>query len=245
MKLPSASKELKAPQKPLRKVSRGAVRRIAVQGVGARMLVGEFAPGTPLPNEADWCRSFGVGRTAGRAAIKMLMGRGLVPSRPRVGSRALPRGQWTLLDRDVLCWHVAGAKQSHFLADMRQVREILEPETAAPAAADHSPGRLRAIDDASRRWPLPRPSPPGTTPTSGSTSRSCRPPATRSWRRSASSSNPRSAACSPTPRARRAMSAAPYPHQRILAAIRARRPDAARRAVRELLGDSSHVVGEV
>ncbi len=52
------------------------------QNIGARILNGEFAPGTLLPNEAELCRSFGVSRTAVRRGDhKMLMGKGLITSR--------------------------------------------------------------------------------------------------------------------------------------------------------------------
>jgi DNA-binding FadR family transcriptional regulator len=126
-RLKSASKALKGPADATRNGTRGSLHRSVAQDIGARILNGEFAPGTLLPNEAEWCKSFGVSRTAVREAIKMLMGKGLIISRPRIGSRVLPRAQWNLLDRDVLGWYVAAAKQSHFLAHMQQVREILEP----------------------------------------------------------------------------------------------------------------------
>ncbi|NJO37728.1 MAG: FadR family transcriptional regulator, partial [Rhizobiales bacterium] len=119
----SAPRPLKAPADATRNGTRGSLHRSVAQDIGARILNGEFAPGTLLPNEAEWCKSFGVSRTAVREAIKMLMGKGLIISRPRIGSRVLPRAQWNLLDRDVLGWYVAAAKQSHFLAHMQQVRE--------------------------------------------------------------------------------------------------------------------------
>ena len=144
------------PPTRLRKEPRGSLHRSVAQDIGARILNGEFAPGTLLPNEAEWCKSFGVSRTAVREAIKMLMGKGLIISRPRIGSRVLPRAQWNLLDRDVLGWYVAAAKQSHFLAHMQQVREILEPETAALAAANHTPSRCWRSRRPMRRWPRPR-----------------------------------------------------------------------------------------
>src|SRR5262245_55386407 len=103
----SASKALKAEPNASRKVTRGSLHRGVAQDIGARILNGEFAPGTLLPNEAEWWKSFGVSRTAVREAIKMLMGKGLIISRPHIGSRVLPRAQWNLLDRDVLGWYVA------------------------------------------------------------------------------------------------------------------------------------------
>ncbi len=83
------------------------LHHILAQDIGARILKGEFAPGSLLPREAEWGRSFGVSRTAVREAIKMLMAKGLIVSRPKIGSRVQPRSSWNLLDRDVLAWYCA------------------------------------------------------------------------------------------------------------------------------------------
>jgi DNA-binding FadR family transcriptional regulator len=118
------------------------------QDIGARILKGEFAPGTLLPNEAEWCRVYGVSRTAVREAIKMLAAKGLIVSRPKIGSRVQPRDAWNLLDRDVLVWYCAAADQHHFLANMQQLRQILEPEAAALAAENHTPAQFADIEAA-------------------------------------------------------------------------------------------------
>jgi DNA-binding FadR family transcriptional regulator len=236
----------KAPQKPLQKVSRGSLHRIVAQDIGARILGGEFAPGTLLPNEADWCRSFGVSRTAVREAIKMLMGKGLIISRPRIGSRVQPRELWNLLDRDVLGWYVAGAKQSHFLAHMQQVREILEPQTAALAAANHTAEQLKAIEEAYAAMAAAK--------------------TLAAWNdadvkfhfailQAAGNEllvplglvieSALGSMFTYTARQKGDVGRTLPGHQRILVAIRARRPDAARRAVRRLLRDTSRIVGQV
>ena len=137
----------KASAAPLQKV-RGSLHRSVAQDIGARILNGEFAPGTLLPNEAEWCASFGVSRTAVREAIKMLMAKGLILSRPKIGSRVQPRSQWNLLDRDVLAWYCAAANPIHFLIHMQQVREILEPETAALAATHRTDEQMAEIENA-------------------------------------------------------------------------------------------------
>ena len=130
---------------------RSSLHRSVAQDIGARILNGEFAPGTLLPNEAEWCASFGVSRTAVREAIKMLMAKGLILSRPKIGSRVQPRAAWNLLDRDVLTWYCAAANPTHFLVHMQQVREILEPETAALAATNRTEEQMAEIQDALAR----------------------------------------------------------------------------------------------
>jgi len=246
----SASHALKAPlkatQKPPQKTPRDSLHRSVAQDIGARILNGEFGPGTLLPNEAEWCKSFGVSRTAVREAIKMLMGKGLIISRPRIGSRVQPREQWNLLDRDVLAWYCAAAKQTHFLAHMQQVREILEPETAALAAANHTAEQLQAIEGAYAEMSAAK--------------------TLAAWNDAdvrfhfailQAAGNEllvplglviESALGSMftfTARQKGDVGRTLPGHERILVAIRARRPNAARQAVRRLLGDTSRIVEQV
>ena len=78
----------------------------------------------------------------------MLTAKGLIISRPKIGSRVQPKESWNLLDRDVLVWYCAAADRSHFLASMHQVRDILEPEAAALAAVNHTASQLKIIEQA-------------------------------------------------------------------------------------------------
>jgi DNA-binding FadR family transcriptional regulator len=236
----------KAVRETPRRTARDSLHRIVAQDIGARILGGEFAPGTLLPNEAEWCKSFGVSRTAVREAIKMLMGKGLIISRPRIGSRVLPREQWNLLDRDVLGWYCAAAKQSHFLAHMQQVREILEPETAALAAANHTAEQLRVIEQAFAEMAAAK--------------------TLAAWNEAdvrfhfailQAAGNellvPLGLVIESALGSMFAYTASQKGdvgrtlpgHERILVAIRARRPNAARQAVRRLLDDTSRIVGQV
>lgn len=120
------------------------------QDIGAKILRGDFAPGALLPNEAEWCNVYGVSRTAVREAIKMLAAKGLIVSRPKIGSRVRPRASWNLLDRDVLAWYWAASDQHRFLANVQEMREMLEPEVAALAALNHTAPQLAEIDAAYR-----------------------------------------------------------------------------------------------
>lgn len=129
-------------------VRKSSLHHQVAQDIGARILRGEFAPGDLLPNEAESCKSYGVSRTAVREAMKMLTAKGLILSRPKIGSRVQPRDSWNLLDRDVLVWYCAAANRNHFLASMQQVREILEPEAAALSAVNHTAAQLKIIDTA-------------------------------------------------------------------------------------------------
>jgi DNA-binding FadR family transcriptional regulator len=132
------------------RAKRGNLHHVVAEDIGARILKGEFAPGTLLPNEAEWCQAYKVSRTAVREAIRMLAAKGLVVARPKIGSRVEPRERWNLLDREVLSWYGAAMDREKFLMSIQEMRRIFEPEAAALAARNHTAQQMKAIDDAMR-----------------------------------------------------------------------------------------------
>ncbi|MEO8243659.1 MAG: FadR/GntR family transcriptional regulator [bacterium] len=116
--------------------------------IGSRIVRGDYPPGTVLPNEARWSADFNVGRSVIREAIKVLMSKGLLTSRPKVGSRVEPRERWNLLDRDVLTWWTANPDGENVLRTLQQFRRIFEPEAAALAAERRSQAEMAAISAA-------------------------------------------------------------------------------------------------
>lgn len=116
--------------------------------IGRRIVHGEYPEGTILPNEAQWAESFGVSRTAVREAIKMLMAKNLLSSRPKIGSRVEPREHWNLLDRDVLGWYADSPHRASYLRAVQEFRYIIEPEAAALAAERRNDTQMAEISKA-------------------------------------------------------------------------------------------------
>lgn len=104
-----------------------------VEWLGLRIVSGEFAAGSQLPNEADLAARLAVSRGGVREAIKALAAKGLVEPRPRLGTRVLPRPEWNLMDRDVIEWHGHAADRT-FLGDLMELRLMVEPGAARLAA---------------------------------------------------------------------------------------------------------------
>jgi DNA-binding FadR family transcriptional regulator len=113
--------------------------------LGQRIIAGDYAPGALLPNESECCINFRVGRTAVREAVKMLAAKGLIVSRPKVGSRVQPREAWNLLDLDVLEWYRGTVPFREFAADVQELRTMIEPEAAALAAANRAAEPFAAL----------------------------------------------------------------------------------------------------
>jgi len=118
--------------------------------IGTRIVRGDYPPGSILPNEARWSQTFDVSRSAVREAIKMLMAKGLLVSRPKIGSRVEPRERWNLLDRDVLTWYATSPNREAFLRTVQEFRYIIEPEATAMAALRHTDQQMAEISAACR-----------------------------------------------------------------------------------------------
>jgi len=134
-----------------RKKRNGKSRHFAAaEEIGSRILRGDFAPGMLLPNEAEWCKRLRMSRSAVREAVKMLKAKGLLNSRPKVGTRVEPRERWNLLDRDVLAWYMATPDRDRFFRSIQEMRRIFEPEAAALAAAHRDSHQMATIAAACR-----------------------------------------------------------------------------------------------
>ena len=135
-------------QQPNRTYSRRSLHGQVANEIAQRIMSGEFAPGTILPNEADFSIKLKVSRTALREAIKVLAAKGLVESRPKIGTRIRPRDHWNMLDPDVLAWQFASDNVARFADDLFEVRQIIEPAAAALAAERANSEQLAAIERA-------------------------------------------------------------------------------------------------
>ena len=112
------------------------------------ILRGDYAPESILPREAELMDAFGVSRTVLREALRTLTSKGLIESRPRVGTRVRSRHAWNLLDADVLDWYSRVAEPMQFALKLQEMREMIEPNAAALAAASYSEKSFGALADA-------------------------------------------------------------------------------------------------
>lgn len=126
----------------------GSVHAAVANEIGQRIVRGDYAPGSILPNEQKWAQTFNVSRSAVREAIKMLMAKNLLVSRPKIGSRVEPRQQWNLLDRDVLSWYATSPNRLEFLRTVQEFRYIIEPAATALAAERRSDEQMVEISRA-------------------------------------------------------------------------------------------------
>lgn len=110
--------------------------------LGLAIMRGEYPPGSSLPSEVKLCELLGVSRTAMREAIRGLIAKGLIDSKPKLGTRVRDPEYWNHLDPDVLRWELEVTNTESYLRKMFQLRHATEPAAAAIAAENHD-GRDR------------------------------------------------------------------------------------------------------
>lgn len=116
--------------------------------LGTRIVSGVYAPGEYIPNEATIGEELNVSRTALREAFKLLTAKGLLESRPKLGTRVRPRESWNMFDSEVLKWCFESQPSPEFLRSLFEVREVIEPSAAAIAAKRASEEQVAAIEKA-------------------------------------------------------------------------------------------------
>lgn len=120
------------------------IHGMAVNRIGQRIIRGDLAPGAILdPVELE--RELDVSRTVIREALRVLAAKGLVDARPNRGTFVRPRDDWSLLDPDLLRWQVEDWPNRDFLANLAEVRSIVEPAGARLAAQRRDERDLEAL----------------------------------------------------------------------------------------------------
>lgn len=133
-----AKRVRKRPPRPRSLRLHGTVAR----DLGIRIVSGQLSPGEILEGEIAASEQFKVSRTAYREAIRILAAKGLVHSRPKIGTQVSPRKEWHLLDPDVLTWIFAGEPADGLIESLFELRSIVEPDAARLAAMRRSDAQL-------------------------------------------------------------------------------------------------------
>jgi DNA-binding FadR family transcriptional regulator len=136
----AAPREAKA--RPLR------LHQAVAQKLGTAILCGEYQPGDMLNGEIEQAIAMGVSRTPYREAIRILVAKGLLESRPKTGTKVLPRDRWNHLDPEILAWMFMGTPDQGFIRDLFELRTLLEPAAARLAATRRTPRQLAEMKSA-------------------------------------------------------------------------------------------------
>ncbi|MEZ9134764.1 FadR/GntR family transcriptional regulator, partial [Vibrio sp. 10N.222.51.C8] len=115
----------------------GSKRSLHVQvarEIARGILSGELPQGSIIPGEMALCEQFGISRTALREAVKLLTSKGLLESRPKIGTRVVDRAYWNFLDPQLIEWMDGLTDIDQFCSQFLGLRRAIEPEACALAA---------------------------------------------------------------------------------------------------------------
>lgn len=122
--------------------------------IGVRIVSGRIAPGRILNGEIEASERLKVSRTAYREAVRILAAKGLIESRPKLGTRVSESRRWHLLDPDVISWIFSGTPDERLLRGLFELRTVVEPAAAALAAERRTAGQLRSMRESLDRMAL-------------------------------------------------------------------------------------------
>ncbi|EQB06635.1 GntR family transcriptional regulator [Sphingobium quisquiliarum P25] len=134
----------------------GALRihQAIARDLGTAILMGRHRPGDLFEGEIEAAERLGVSRTAYREAVRILVAKGMLESRPKAGTRVLPRSRWNVLDPEMLAWMFAGEPDPAFIRDLFELRGVIEPAAAEFAARRRTEDQIatmqRALEEMER-----------------------------------------------------------------------------------------------
>jgi len=137
--------------KPITRSAKGSGRRLrgaVAHYLGTAIVSGEIAPGETLSGEIANAAALDVSRSAYREAVQVLTAKGLVESRPKAGTRVLPRNRWHILDPMVLAWAFSAEPDAGLVRDLFELRAVVEPAAARFAAERRDKNDIKAMKDA-------------------------------------------------------------------------------------------------
>ena len=95
-----------------------------------------------------FAKELDVSRTVVREALKVLSEKGLIESRPRIGTRVSSSQNWNYLDPDILNWIFTNDPTTKNTDDLIELRRMVEPAAARFAALRRSDEELKQLQKA-------------------------------------------------------------------------------------------------
>lgn len=125
------------------------IHTVLVNTLGQKIVSGEYAPLSSLGNEVDLGKTFNISRTAIRDALKVLSSKGLITSKPKVGTIVNAQKDWNMLDATVIKWCLESPNLAHkTLSEIYDMRMMFEPMTAMIAAQSRTDNDIAHMQNA-------------------------------------------------------------------------------------------------
>ena len=122
--------------------------RTIVREIGIAIVSGRYRSGDLIVGEVHSRRALQVGRSSYREVLRTLAAKGLVQSKPKVGTTVNPKSKWNLLDPDMLEWTFETQTDQDVLRQLFELRDIVEPCAAGLAAQRRTSADLEDLREA-------------------------------------------------------------------------------------------------
>lgn len=130
----------------IRQLVKPRVHQQVVETIARAILRGDYTD--YLPAEPQLCESLQISRSALREAVRVLAGKGLVSSRPHIGTMIRPRDEWNMLDAELLAWSIEERPDPKVVISLIEARQVIEPAAARLASQRATAADLAAIERA-------------------------------------------------------------------------------------------------
>lgn len=127
------------------------VRWIVIEHILHQVLSQSLKVHEQLPGTNELCETLGVSRTAVREGIGVLVSKGMVASKAGEGTSVQPMSSWMLLDPEVLRWLRESEMAIPIIEHLIEIRLIIEPEAAALASIRGTMEQFMAMSEALAR----------------------------------------------------------------------------------------------
>lgn len=125
-----------------------ALHNSLVEEIGLRIVRGDWPPGTRVDVES-LAPQLNASKTAMREALRVIREKGMIDSWPKRGTIVRDRSSWKLLDGDLIMWRRAARRDDdRLLAELSQLRDVIEPAAARLAALHRTEDDVAALTDA-------------------------------------------------------------------------------------------------
>jgi GntR family galactonate operon transcriptional repressor len=111
-----------------------------VRAIGQKIVSGKWPVGETIPDLNTLRAGLKVSTTALREALIALATKGLIEAKQKIGTIVQPREEWNMLDAGVLSWRVDSEEGEYVIAELYELRQLIEP-LAASLAATHATRR--------------------------------------------------------------------------------------------------------
>jgi DNA-binding FadR family transcriptional regulator len=130
-----------------RKKAQRDIHKAIIESIGLRIVAGNLRAGDLL-RDSELRAAYSCSRTAIREAFRVLGTMGLLAAKTKVGTTVRSHEHWNYLDARILRWRLQSDDSNTAVAELYELRYLIEPMSAALAADNATRADIEAMSAA-------------------------------------------------------------------------------------------------